>query len=92
MLNERISFYGKISFSKLILFFSQQAVEYSRSFVTSVVLGKDVVPRIGLHQLEALRHNLIYAIHKSKDPKVKSVTTSFTPLIHKSKDPKVKIK
>ena len=62
-------------FSKLILFFSQQAVEYSRSFVTSVVLGKDVVPRIGLHQLEALRHNLIYAIHKSKDPKVKILNT-----------------
>jgi hypothetical protein len=41
--------------------------------VTSVVLGKDVVPRIGLHQLEALRHNLIYAIHKSEDPKVRTI-------------------
>ena len=29
-----------------------------------------MVPRIGLHQLEALRHDLIYAIHKSTDPKV----------------------
>jgi hypothetical protein len=65
-------------FSNLILFFSQQAVEYSRSFVTSVVLGKDVVPRIGLHQLEALRHNLIYAIHKSKDPKVKILNTHMS--------------
>ena len=54
-----------------ILFFSQEAVEYTKSFVTSVVLGKDVVPRIGLHQLESLRHDLIYAIHKSTDPKVK---------------------
>ena len=45
-------------------------MEYSKSFVTSIVLGKDVVPRIGLHQLEALRHDLIYAIHKSTDPKV----------------------
>ena len=44
-------------------------MEYSKSFVTSVVLGKDVVPRIGLHQLEALRHDLIYAVHKSTDPK-----------------------
>ena len=46
-------------------------MEYTKSFVTSVVLGKDVVPRIGLHQLESLRHDLIYAIHKSTDPKVK---------------------
>ena len=53
------------------LFSSQEAVEYTKSFVTSVVLGKDVVPRIGLHQLESLRHDLIYAIHKSTDPKVK---------------------
>ena len=50
--------------------FSQEAVEYSKSFVTSVIIGKDVVPRIGLHQLEALRHDLVYAIHKSSDPKV----------------------
>ena len=46
-------------------------MEYSKSFVTSIVLGKDVVPRIGLHQLEALRHDLIYAVHKSTDPKVR---------------------
>ena len=56
-------------------FFSQDAVEYSKSFVTSVILGKDVVPRIGLHQLEALRHDLIYAIHKSSDPKVSTIIT-----------------
>jgi sn1-specific diacylglycerol lipase len=45
-------------------------MEYSRDFVTSVIVGKDIVPRIGLHQLEALRHNLIQALHKSKEPKV----------------------
>ena len=27
----------------------------SREFMTSVVVGKDVVPRIGMHQLETLR-------------------------------------
>lgn len=46
------------------------AVEYSKSFITSVVLGKDVVPRIGLHQMEALRADLINAIQRSVDPKV----------------------
>ena len=27
----------------------------SKSFMTSVVVGKDVVPRLGLHQMETLR-------------------------------------
>ena len=60
----------KYSKEQIFIFFSQEAVEYSKSFVTSVIIGKDVVPRIGLHQLEALRHDLVYAIHKSSDPKV----------------------
>lgn len=46
------------------------AVEYSKTFTTSVVLGKDVVPRIGLYQMEALRADLINAIQRSIDPKV----------------------
>lgn len=49
---------------------SMPAVEYSKSFITSVVLGKDVVPRIGLNQMEALRADLINAIQRSVDPKV----------------------
>ena len=51
-------------------YFSQSAVEYSKEFVTSIVVGKDVVPRIGLHQMETLRHDLMNALQKSKDPKV----------------------
>lgn len=53
-----------------LCFFSMPAVEYSKSFITSVVVGKDVVPRIGLHQMEALRADLINAIKRSVDPKV----------------------
>ncbi len=45
-------------------------MEASRDFITSVVVGKDVVPRIGLHQLEALRHDLMSSLHKSKESKV----------------------
>lgn len=37
--------------------------------MTSVVVGKDVVPRLGLHQLETLRSSLMTAINKSTDPK-----------------------
>ncbi|UYV66257.1 PARVA [Cordylochernes scorpioides] len=50
---------------------SLNAAEYTKSFITSVVLGKDVVPRIGLHQMEALRMDLINAIKRSRDPKQK---------------------
>ena len=42
----------------------------SQSFITSVVVGKDIVPRIGLHQLEMLRHQLVETLHNSKTPKV----------------------
>ncbi|XP_026474659.1 sn1-specific diacylglycerol lipase alpha-like [Ctenocephalides felis] len=52
---------------------SMPAVEHSKKFVTSVVVGKDVVPRIGLHQMEALRADLINAIKRSVDPKWKTI-------------------
>ncbi|XP_021695200.1 sn1-specific diacylglycerol lipase alpha isoform X3 [Aedes aegypti] len=55
---------------------SMPAVEYSKSFITSVVVGKDVVPRIGLHQMEALRADLINAIQRSIDPKWKTIACS----------------
>lgn len=55
---------------------SMPAVEYSKSFITSVVVGKDVVPRIGLHQMETLRADLINAIKRSIDPKWKTITCS----------------
>ena len=42
----------------------------SQSFITSVVVGKDIVPRIGLHQLEMLRHQLVETLHSSKTAKV----------------------
>jgi hypothetical protein len=42
---------------------------YSLWFPFSVA-GKDVVPRVGLHQLETLRHDLMDAIKRSKKNKV----------------------
>lgn len=56
---------------------SLPAVEYTKSFITSVVVGKDVVPRIGLYQMEALRADLINAIKRSVDPKWKTITCSM---------------
>ena len=46
----------------------------SRSFMTSVVVGKDIVPRIGLNQLETLRLQLMEEIKNSKQSKVKHVS------------------
>ncbi|KAL0280575.1 UNVERIFIED_CONTAM: hypothetical protein PYX00_001834 [Menopon gallinae] len=55
---------------------SISAAEYTKSFITSVVVGKDVVPRIGLHQMESLRADLMHAIKRSKDPKWKTISCS----------------
>ena len=52
---------------------SYELVEYSKSFITSVVLGKDIVPRLGLRQMESLRYDLIHAIKESADPKYKII-------------------
>jgi len=48
---------------------SEEAMLASREFMTSVVVGKDVVPRIGMHQLETLRHDLMETIKKSEESK-----------------------
>lgn len=53
------------------------AVNYSKEFITSVVVGKDVVPRIGLAQMEALRADLINAIQQSIDPKWKTIACNM---------------
>lgn len=55
------------------------AQQYTQEFITSVVVGKDVVPRIGLRQMESLRADLINAIKRSVDPKVREISI-FVPL------------
>jgi hypothetical protein len=49
---------------------SEEAMMASRSFMTSVVVGKDIVPRIGLNQLEILRQDIMTTIKKSRFSKV----------------------
>ena len=41
---------------------SEEAMIASKEFMTSVVVGKDVVPRIGMHQLETLRYGKVVDI------------------------------
>jgi sn1-specific diacylglycerol lipase len=59
---------------------SLPAVEYTKAFTVSVVVGKDVVPRIGLNQMEALRADLINAIKRSVDPKVSTLDQNVQKL------------
>ena len=55
---------------------SLKAAEYSRDFVVSVVHGKDCVPRLGLHQMEKMRYDLIMAIKQCNLPKWSIITQS----------------
>ncbi|XP_067301254.1 diacylglycerol lipase-alpha isoform X2 [Pseudorasbora parva] len=65
---------------------SEDAMEYSKEFVTSVVLGKDLVPRIGLSQLEGFRRHLLEVLQKSEKPKWR-IIAGGTKCIPKSELP-----
>ncbi|EFX72758.1 hypothetical protein DAPPUDRAFT_58603 [Daphnia pulex] len=70
---------------------SLPAAEFTKEFVTSIVVGKDVVPRLGLHQLETLRSSLMTAINKSTNPKWKILGSSMLCCGRRNKDAAVKI-
>ncbi|XP_058485222.1 diacylglycerol lipase-alpha isoform X1 [Solea solea] len=65
---------------------SEDAMEYSKEFVTSVVLGKDLVPRLGLSQLEGFRRHLLEVLQRSKKPKWR-IIAGGTKCIPKSELP-----
>ncbi|XP_055038998.2 diacylglycerol lipase-alpha [Misgurnus anguillicaudatus] len=65
---------------------SEDAMEYSKDFVTSVVMGKDLVPRIGLSQLEGFRRHLLEVLQKSEKPKWR-IIAGGTKCIPKSELP-----
>jgi len=52
---------------------SPPAVDFSRPFITSIVVGKDVVPRLGLHQMQILRQDFLAALSFSTEPKWKII-------------------
>ena len=65
---------------------SAPALEYTKEFIISVVLGKDVIPRLGLHQMETLRFDLINAIKQCSEPKWKIIGGgAFCCCSHKEK-------
>ncbi|XP_052783636.1 diacylglycerol lipase-beta-like isoform X1 [Mya arenaria] len=48
---------------------SLHASEYCRDFVCSVVLGRDIIPRLGIHTMERLKAQLLRAVQASDMPK-----------------------
>ncbi|TMS13673.1 Sn1-specific diacylglycerol lipase alpha [Larimichthys crocea] len=65
---------------------SEDAMEYSKEFVSSVVLGKDLVPRLGLSQLEGFRRHLLEVLQKSNKAKWR-IIAGGTKCIPKSELP-----
>ncbi|KAM6133482.1 diacylglycerol lipase-alpha isoform 3-T6 [Phoenicopterus ruber ruber] len=65
---------------------SEDAMEYSKEFVTAVVLGKDLVPRIGLSQLEGFRRQLLDVLQRSNKPKWR-IIVGATKCVPKSELP-----
>ena len=45
---------------------TKSAVDYSKTLVTSVVVGDDLVPRLGMAQLERLKHEMSHCLKRSK--------------------------
>ncbi|XP_035662248.1 sn1-specific diacylglycerol lipase alpha-like isoform X2 [Branchiostoma floridae] len=56
---------------------SKTAVDASRSYITSTVVGKDVVPRMGLPQMEHFRFELLKMLKRSTDPKWRIIAYSL---------------
>lgn len=51
--------------------FSKSLYEYSKSFIVSLVLGKDVIPRLSVTNLEDLKRRLLRVIAHCNKPKYK---------------------
>ena len=58
-----------LAFSPPGCVFSRRLANECKDYVTSYVLGDDVVPRLGLASMENLRHELLVCLSKIKVPK-----------------------
>lgn len=70
---------------------SLPVVEYTKQFATGIILGTDLVPRLGLVQLERLRYWLILSLAHSNKSHTKVLAKQFCPCLKPNKqdyDPK----
>lgn len=52
--------------------------EYMKEFVCSTVVGKDLIPRLGLVNLERLKKDMIRVVNRCRHPKVYNLCTLDT--------------
>ncbi|BFZ06737.1 hypothetical protein BsWGS_09776 [Bradybaena similaris] len=60
---------------------SANASKYAQDFVCSVVVGKDLVPRLGMYTLVDLKVKILRALCHSTDPKYKILATGCLRLL-----------
>lgn len=58
---------------------SLPAVEYTKQFATGTLLGNDVVPRLGIAQLERLRYHVLLSSKSANKSAVKILTRALCP-------------
>ncbi|XP_035694884.1 diacylglycerol lipase-beta-like [Branchiostoma floridae] len=66
---------------------SKSTAEYTKNFTCSIVLGKDLVPRLGISTMEDLKSKLISAINSSDKPKYKILVGGVWYTLCGSADP-----
>ena len=45
-------------------------MQETKSFITTIIVGKDMVPRLGMYQLEKLRSDVLEVLENSRMSKV----------------------
>ena len=65
-------------------YYSLCTSQYSQEFTCSVILGKDLVPRLGIQTMEDLKAQLLTAIHDCDQPKV-SDQGIFCPSLYRGR-------
>ncbi|KAK3601848.1 hypothetical protein CHS0354_041771 [Potamilus streckersoni] len=56
---------------------SLNASKYTQEFMCSVILGKDLVPRLGISTMEDLKANILQALHNCDLPKYKILASGM---------------
>ena len=60
----------RLFYNVIFLYFSKSLSRLTEDFVCSVVLGDDMVPRLGIVTMETLKCNMLRCIKDSNKPKV----------------------
>ena len=59
------------------ILFDEGAAKFSEKYITSLVIGMDLVPRLSMRSVLHLRANVIKAIRSCKAPKYSVLTVGY---------------